>query len=240
MSLMLTNSSLLYTRADGTEAFVHDTLGDYFLAEWFIRSINSGQLSIEDALLGYLNHYNPETTILTEDEFELLNRHVGSHHVTPIRYLPGLENTLLFLFELGGHDSIQELVEATHSVKFTLKDRIKFLDLFAQEKVIDMDFYVSEFLAISKLIFEEHGGSKEDEHSQMPLYDNLRDTLFKFVYDSDELTENYLKLVRVISQEIESSPEGLRSFYARALRFIKPREIDQTRARGYVEEPLPF
>ena len=50
------SSSLLSTRADGTQAFIHDNLRDFFLASWFAEHINSGQLSIEDAYRDYWSY----------------------------------------------------------------------------------------------------------------------------------------------------------------------------------------
>jgi len=45
----IVESSLLQTKADGARTFVHDTLGDFFLAMRYAAMINSGELTVDAA-----------------------------------------------------------------------------------------------------------------------------------------------------------------------------------------------
>ena len=53
---MTIESSLLYTKADGTEGFVHDTIRDYFLAQKFANMINAGTVTTRDVVHKYLTY----------------------------------------------------------------------------------------------------------------------------------------------------------------------------------------
>ena len=55
------DSSLLYTRADGTKAFVHDTLEDFFVVRGIALALNIKSVSIEDAVSRCLTFSNDST-----------------------------------------------------------------------------------------------------------------------------------------------------------------------------------
>jgi len=55
------DSSLLYTRADGTQGFVHDTVSDFFVVSGIASALNVRVVSIEDAVSRCLTFSNDTT-----------------------------------------------------------------------------------------------------------------------------------------------------------------------------------
>ena len=95
-------SPLLYTKADGTQAFVHDTFRDYFSAKYFAEEINEGRVSVRDAYVDYW------TCVKDKIFFDL-----GSSSDKDVRdLLPEWKGTIEFLIKMLEEDKQLELASA--------------------------------------------------------------------------------------------------------------------------------
>jgi len=96
----LINSSLLFTKEDGTQEFVHDNIRDFFLAYWFAYQINSGKLSVEVA---YRNHWS----YVEDNAFWGLDPSFEWRSI-----LPAWWNILLKLSNMLHPEKLEKLVES--------------------------------------------------------------------------------------------------------------------------------
>ena len=170
------------------------------------------------------------------------------------RTLDGWGNTLLFTFEMLDKRRALKLVGVINQTNVPLETKIEFLDLLVtKRRLIGSSTYVREFLEISRQIYKQYQEHKIRGIDYVLLQDGLRDTLFKFVLPENEIghkatweimagrrkpTKEYFELVGVISREMESAPEGLRSFYARVIKFIKPEKGAQTTSMDNYDIPF--
>jgi len=102
------SSSLLSTRADGTQHFVHDNYKDFFLAHWFAEQIHSGNLSIQDAYIQFWS-YEEDPELWGLDTNKIWRSILPSwrtavsyfHDFLLPRYAKELENLVLSSFRMS-------------------------------------------------------------------------------------------------------------------------------------------
>ena len=101
----LIQSPLLYTKTDGTQAFVHDTFMEVFLAKYFAAEINSGKLPVGEAYVKYL----------MVDDFKVREVHGKSESIYQLlQRRSSRENTLYFLVGMLCHETREELLKLVH------------------------------------------------------------------------------------------------------------------------------
>jgi len=102
-------SSLIFTKEDKTQAFVHDTYLEFFLAKSFAQKINSGKLPVKDA---YERFWSFE---VDEDSFGVGGRSI----------LPAWHPTIKYLSEMLGESHARELTNVLTSSFFEAKNKMK-------------------------------------------------------------------------------------------------------------------
>lgn len=168
------DSSLLCTREDGTQDFVHDSYKSFFIAKWFANRINDGRLSVEEAYKKYWSY---------EEDAELWNLPKDREWRA---LLPAWKNVLLHTAVMLDNDKAKDLVDAISKYHINFRKLLggRNYDPFAD------DF----FLAISNT----HISSKKDFpkiESPRVTEDEVRekkeDTLTEYTDPEDLWTEDF-------------------------------------------------
>jgi len=183
-------SSLLYTKPDGMQAFVHDSYRDHFLAKYFADRVNDGRLSTIDFYINYL--------YCLDKSFKYPDHHVAK---SIVRFLD--------------NQKIKELVDAINQIDAPLPNRILLLEVLSSEKVIPIPLFSKAFLEILDQLYINYVCLKSNLGDT--LYNFV--TRSSSQTYADRPTSESLELGRIIAKELEQGHilEEQKEFCVRAI-----------------------
>lgn len=153
----IVESSLLYSREDGTQAFVHDTYSSFFAAKEAVKRLENGSLDLIELyqLMGFGREGSGTVTSQFSSTFEFLNEMVGDRYKPPK------------LIKIVNDKRIQELgsIMDYHGFGYNLKLLVYIQDPHAHYEGQKKIAHILEYLIVAyglKLILVEGGVTDKD------------------------------------------------------------------------------